>query len=116
MDDAEKETSSSEYSLSHENDDPLLFDQANLDDQFRDLNLPEDSSELLASRLKARNLLLPGTKITAYRKTDEMFVHFFQKKTQLYTVRTFKGWLIYTNQVFTIQRTGVYLWILRRIV
>lgn len=91
MDDAEKETSCSEYSISDENDDPVLFDQTSLDDLIRDLNLPKDSSELLASRLKERNLLLPGTKITAYRKRDEIFIKFFQKKTQLCIVMTFKG-------------------------
>lgn len=90
VDDVEKETSSSlEYSST--NDDPILFDQCDLDDLIRDLNLPKDSSELLASRLKERNFLLPGTKITAYRKRDEMFKQFFLKEDTLVYCNDIKG-------------------------
>jgi hypothetical protein len=42
------------------------FDQSELSDLIRDLNLSKDSSELLASRLKEKNVLQPGTKITFY--------------------------------------------------
>lgn len=50
-------------------DDPTFFDQNGLNDLIRNLNLPKDASKLLTSRLKERNLLLRGTKITAYRKS-----------------------------------------------
>jgi hypothetical protein len=40
------------------------FDQSDLSDLIRDLNLSKDSSELLVSRLKEKNVLQPGTKIT----------------------------------------------------
>ncbi|XP_014480135.1 PREDICTED: uncharacterized protein LOC106747274 [Dinoponera quadriceps] len=53
---------------------PKFFDQAGLDDFIRDLNLPKDKAELCASRLKERNLLLPGTKVTVYRKRGEQFI------------------------------------------
>lgn len=43
---------------------PKFFDQAGLDDFIRDLNLSKDKAELCASRLKERNLLLSGTKVT----------------------------------------------------
>jgi hypothetical protein len=42
------------------------FDQNELSDLIRDLNLSKDSSELLATRLKEENVLQPGTKITFY--------------------------------------------------
>ena len=42
------------------------FDQNELSDLIRDLNLSKHSSELLASRLKEKNVLQPGTKITFY--------------------------------------------------
>jgi hypothetical protein len=42
------------------------FDLNELSDPIRDLNLPKDSSELLASRLKEKNVLQPGTKIAFY--------------------------------------------------
>jgi hypothetical protein len=42
------------------------FDQNELSDLIRDLNLSKDSSELLVSRLKEKNVLQPGAKITFY--------------------------------------------------
>jgi len=42
------------------------FDQNELSGLIRDLNLPKYSSELLASRLKEKNVLKPGMKITFY--------------------------------------------------
>lgn len=57
-------TSSSAYS--HESGGPKLFSQADLDDFVRDLNLSKIASELCASRLKDRNLLLPGNKYYSF--------------------------------------------------
>ena len=48
---------------------PQLFYQGELNDLIRDLNLFKESSELLVSRLKEKNLFQPGTLITFYRKT-----------------------------------------------
>jgi hypothetical protein len=42
------------------------FDQNELSDLIRDLNLSKDSSELLPSRLKEKNVFQPGTKIAFY--------------------------------------------------
>ena len=50
---------------------PLLFDQQNLSDSKRDPSLSKESSKVLASRLKDRNLLQHGTKITFYRTRDK---------------------------------------------
>ena len=63
--------------------EPKLFDQAELSDLIRDLNLSKDESELLASRLKEKNLLKPGTKITYYRNRDSDFVLCFSQEGDL---------------------------------
>ena len=42
---------------------PQLFNQFELNDLVRDLDLPKESAELLGSRLKDKNLLSQDTKI-----------------------------------------------------
>jgi len=59
------------------------FDQSELSDLIRDLNLSEDSSELLASRLKEKNVLQSGTKITFYRRREKDLLPFFTKENNL---------------------------------
>jgi len=54
-----------------------LFDQAEMNDSICDLNLPTQSSELLASRLQEKHLLHPGTHITFYRNREQEFVQVF---------------------------------------
>ena len=57
--------------------EPKRFNQKELNDLVRDLGLPKDASELLASRLKAKNLLEPGTKVTVYRTREQNFLKYF---------------------------------------
>ena len=57
---------------------PQLFNQAELNDLVRDLDLPKESAEMLGSRLKQKNLLAPGTKVTAYRNREKEFLQFFE--------------------------------------
>jgi len=52
---------------------PLLFDGAEINDLICDLNLPKQSSELLASRLQEKHLPHPGTNITFYRNRARIF-------------------------------------------
>lgn len=70
---------------------PILYNQDDLDDLIRDLGLAKDSAELLASRLKERNLLLPGTKITAYRNREQNFVKYFTSEDTLVYCHDIKG-------------------------
>jgi len=49
-----------------------LYDQAEINDLIRDLNLPiKQSSELLASSLQEKHLLHPGTNVTFYRNKEQ---------------------------------------------
>ena len=56
------------------------FSQNELNDLIRDLNLPKMSTELLASRLKERNLLSESCRITFYRNRHEEYLQFFAKE------------------------------------
>jgi hypothetical protein len=60
-----------------------LFDQNELSDLIRDLNLSKNSSELLASRLKEKTVLQPGKKITFYRRREKNSLLFFTKENNL---------------------------------
>ena len=44
-----------------EDDQPVLWTQAELNNLTRDLNLSKESSQLLGSLLKEKHLLAPGT-------------------------------------------------------
>jgi hypothetical protein len=59
------------------------FDQNELSDLIRDLNLSKESSELLASRLKERNVLHPGMKITFYRRREKDLLPVFTEDKNL---------------------------------
>jgi len=60
-----------------------LMNQEELDDLVRDLRLSKQSAEVLASRLKERNFLVEGTKVSAYRCREQNFLHYFDKSETL---------------------------------
>jgi len=64
-------------------DAPHPFSQEELNDLVRDLSLPKSSAELLASRLKEKNLLTDSTRITFYRHRHEEYLHFFSEEKDL---------------------------------
>ena len=74
--------------------EPILFNQKELSDLIRDLNLSKESSELLASRLNDRNLLQQGTQITFYRTRDDEFLRFFEKLPDLVFCTDIPGLLL----------------------
>ena len=49
-----------------------------MNELVRDLDLPKNSAELLASRLKDRNLLASGTVVSFYRNKERDFVQLFR--------------------------------------
>lgn len=62
---------------------PETFNQAELNDLVRDLNLPKMASELLASRLKEKHLLTAETHISFYRNREEGFLKYFRTECNL---------------------------------
>ena len=71
-----------------------LFSQGVLNDLTRDLNLFKESYKFLASRLKEKNLLRPGTLITFYKKFHIEFLPYFTQKNDI----------VYCNDVASLLR------------
>ena len=55
---------------------PKPFSQGQLNDLVRDLNLSKESFEILAFRLNGHGILDSRTKITFYRKRDDLLILF----------------------------------------
>ena len=72
---------------------PQQFNQDELNDLTRDLNLSKETSELLASRLKDKNLLEQGTKITFYRTREKDLLPFFSQEEDLVFCHEIRGLL-----------------------
>ena len=78
-------------SLDNENDidyhecssEPNRFNQDDLSDLIRDLNLPKESAELLASRLKERHFLQAKTNVTFYRNREANFFPYFKQYEEI---------------------------------
>lgn len=60
--------------------EPRPLNQNDLDDLIRDLGLSKKASELLASRLKERNLVTPNTNISVYRTREKNLLPFFSEE------------------------------------
>ncbi|KAI6650066.1 hypothetical protein LOD99_6281 [Oopsacas minuta] len=74
--------------------EPSLFNQPELNDLIRDLDLSKASSELLASRLKEKNLLHQGTKVTLYHYREQEFQQYFCEKNGLVFCPNVEGLLL----------------------
>ena len=61
---------SSNYTDSDTTEDPILFLQKHLNDLIRDLCPSKTKAELLASRLKERNMVEKDVKVSYYRKRN----------------------------------------------
>lgn len=83
------DTDMPEVALNEEDSDfespaePVLFTQNALSDLIRDLDLSKERSELLASRLKERNLIAPGTKVSFYRNRERDHLPFFSAENDI---------------------------------
>lgn len=62
---------------------PHLIEQNELNDLVRDLHLSKYKAELLASRLQEWNLLAENTKVSVFRKRNEMLSSHFSKENVL---------------------------------
>lgn len=98
-DDTETSTSDEVQRMQSENDSdfeadlttPQCFNQQELNDLMRDLYLSKECAELLASRLKEKNLLYPGTNVTFYRKREKDLLPFFTQENKLVFCNDIKG-------------------------
>ena len=71
-------TGDSSFSEYEENiSTPQQFNQAELNDLVRDLNLSKQASEILASRLQEKNYLKSEAKITAFRSREAKLIPYF---------------------------------------
>lgn len=62
---------------------PQTFTQKELNDLIRDLGLPKDGAEYLASVLKKKNLFSKETKISFYRDREKEFRKYFSRHSDL---------------------------------
>ena len=104
----DQETLTSSTSLSNDDDEadaeykplglffeqPSLYSQPELNDLVRDLNLPKQSAELLASRLQEKNLLKPGTSVSFYRNREAELRKYFHSDGQLVYCNDVEGLLL----------------------
>ena len=66
------------------NSNRKVFTQSELSDLARDLGLTKEKAELLASRLKEKNLLAEGTSVRFYRKRELQFTPYFGQGDLVY--------------------------------
>lgn len=78
------ESSSSNEEFGKRDKAPQKFSQAELSDLGRELGLSKEAHELLASRLKEKNLLHEGTNITVYRNREQALRKFFVQDEKLH--------------------------------
>ena len=86
---------------------PVLFDQQNPSDLIRGLSLSKESSEVLASRLKDRNLLQHGTKITFYRTRHKDIVPVFDDQLNFVFCTDIPGVLMKLGAEAVVQRCSI---------
>ena len=60
-----------------------FYAKESLNDLIRDLGLPKDAAEHLASDLQDRNLLMKGIQSTVYRSREKAFLNFFSGESDL---------------------------------
>ena len=82
---------------SEENDRPVPLTQVDLNDLTRDLNLSKESSQLLGSRLREKNLLAPETTFYWYREREWEFRQFFTTQRDLS--------LVYCNNIADLMKS-----------
>ena len=71
-----------------------LYSQSELNDLIRDLNLPKQTAEVLASRLQEKHLLKAGASVSFYRNRKENLRKYFQSDGQLVYCTDVEGLLL----------------------
>ena len=73
---------------------PKQFNQEELSDLIRDLNLSKEASEVLASRLKDKKCLSVGTKVTFYRTRESDLLPYYRSEEGLVFCSDVEGLLL----------------------
>ena len=63
------------------------FNQSQLNDLVRDLDLSKQADEILASRLNEKHVLHSSAKVSYFRKRGEHFITFFLRGIATYLLR-----------------------------
>lgn len=102
-DDGSASTRSEYYVTSDQDKAPKTINQEQMNDLVRDLGLPKDKAEFLASYMKHNNWLSKGTRVSYYRNREENFRKYFTKIEE--------PSLVYCNNVEELMnelQTGIY--------
>ena len=75
---SEKSELYEDFVVSHQNNEPQLFAQAELNDLVRKLYLPKCSAELLGPQMKEKNMLAPENKVSFYHYRKKGPIKFFK--------------------------------------
>ena len=78
-------TDCSEYEYG-DDQQPKLFNQAELNDLVRDLNLPKTSALILGYRLKAKRMLCTDTTFAWYKHREKEYIRFAMEHSLVYCV------------------------------
>ncbi|GBP59676.1 hypothetical protein EVAR_39833_1 [Eumeta japonica] len=78
--DIEEKIESSDSDFKYDLQAPKLFNQTDLNDVIRDLGLSKSASEILASRLKERNLVTKEPRISYYRTRKRNLLKYFAEE------------------------------------
>ena len=90
-----KTNTESEYSFTESKKAvPQQFNQSELNDLVRDLDLSKQVAEILASRLNEKHVLHSSTKVSFYRKRDKLFLPYFEEEKQLVYSDNVSGLLV----------------------
>ena len=76
-------TECSEYQCGDDNQQPMSFNQAELNDFVKDLNLPKPFAIILDSRLKAKSMLCTDTIFAWYKHREREYICFFAMEHSL---------------------------------
>ncbi|GBP34530.1 hypothetical protein EVAR_29927_1 [Eumeta japonica] len=62
---------------------PKTFIQEEVNDSIRDFDLPKESAEILAFKLREKKLMASGTTVTFYRTIEQGFLPFFHSENDI---------------------------------
>lgn len=89
--------------------EPQVFTQEELNDLVRDLSLPKEKAELLAARLKEKNLVDKDVRVCSYRQRNLALKNFFQMEGSLTYCTDIKGLFQAMSQSYEVSDWRLFL-------